>query len=870
MRRGRNLWKVYLASGLVLTVALPFVPAGGDVWLAISLVVCSSMVAALILGLRINRPDHPMGWWILTAGAVLHLVADALWYPSQAGRLSLPFPSIADGFYLTSYVTILVGLALFVRSRTAGRDRAAFIDALLVTGGMAVLSWVFVMERLWDDSALLGPAKLVSIAYPLVDLLLLSAVLRLAFVSRTKDRASMLLSLYIIAQLAADTIYGITQLNQSFTTHSAAFAAYLISYILLGTAALHPLMGVVTQQIPADKRASERWRLPVIILAALIPPGALIVMGERGHSLAAIAVISAGLFVLAMFRPSRQIVDLSEFRRTKAHLQQAEDQYLTLVEQLPMVVYRAEFGEGGAWSYVSPQVESLMGYPREDWIADPRFWYEHILSEDRERVLRDEAHSSETGEPFASEYRMAGRDGRILWLRDEAEVLRDEDGTRSSIQGVMVDITESKRANEAIERLNEELEQRVAERTADLETANVSLREAKEVSERANAAKSEFLSRMSHELRTPLNAILGFGQLMETSALAPDDVESVEQILKGGRHLLGLINEVLDISRIESSRLSLSIEPVSVNEVVHETIDLVAPLCTDRGIEVVATISQPSPFVLADHQRLKQVLLNLLSNAIKYNRTQGRVDVSCEAEGNDRIAIRVTDTGPGFPLEDLDRLFAPFDRLGAEKTGAEGTGLGLALSKALIESMAGRIVVESEQGLGSTFTVELPACREPGWDVDGSEKDQVPGPSGSSRLRTILYVENNLANVSLVERILLQRPSVKLVAAMQARLGLELAREHSPALVLLDLHLPDLSGEEALERLRQDPMTRHIPVVIMSADSTPGQINRLRAMGIDDYVTKPIDVTRFLEVVDRALAVRSDSAAGVDPISALG
>jgi PAS domain S-box-containing protein len=416
-----------------------------------------------------------------------------------------------------------------------------------------------------------------------------------------------------------------------------------------------------------------------------------------------------------MFRPSRQIVDLDEFRRTKAYLQRAEDQYRTLVEQLPMVVYRARFGASGTWSYVSPQIESLMGFPREDWIADPRFWYEHVLSEDRERVLSTETHSRETGEPFVSEYRKVGRDGQILWLRDEAQVLPDEDGTGSSIQGVMVDITESKRAKEAIERLNEELEQRVAERTADLETANTSLRDAKEVAERANAAKSEFLSRMSHELRTPLNAILGFGQLMETSALARDDLESVEQILKGGRHLLGLINEVLDISRIESSRLPLSVEPVSVDEVVREAIDLVAPLCAERGIELVATIPQPSPFILADRQRLKQVMLNLLSNAIKYNQMHGSVDVSCEALDNDRLAIRVTDTGPGFALEDLDRLFAPFDRLGAERTGAEGTGLGLALSKALIESMAGRIVVESEHGIGSTFSVELPARLERGW-----------------------------------------------------------------------------------------------------------------------------------------------------------
>jgi CheY-like chemotaxis protein len=382
--------------------------------------------------------------------------------------------------------------------------------------------------------------------------------------------------------------------------------------------------------------------------------------------------------------------------------------------------------------------------------------------------------------------------------------------------------------------------------------ADAQIREAKEVAERANGAKDEFLSRMSHELRTPMNAVLGFAQILEMEDPTPDQRESVRQILAAGRHLLGLIDEVLDVSRIATGRLSLSSEPVSVTDALTEAADLIRPLAVERGIRLRIDDAN-GLHVQADHQRLKQVLLNLLSNGVKYNREGGDILVTWEHVTPDRLAIRVADTGIGIASEAMARLFDPFDRLGAEMSGVEGTGLGLALSKGLIEAMGGTVKAESEAGAGSAFTIELNLA-EP--QVDRFEREWGGHEAPSGRLtpsRTILYIEDNLSNLRLIERIISDRPQIRLLSAMQASLGLELARDHLPDLILLDLHLPDMAGEEALRRLREDPRTRTIPVVMISADATQAQINRLLAAGADEYLTKPLDVARFLQTVEAML-----------------
>ena len=384
---------------------------------------------------------------------------------------------------------------------------------------------------------------------------------------------------------------------------------------------------------------------------------------------------------------------------------------------------------------------------------------------------------------------------------------------------------------------------------------NAERRRAELEADRANAAKSEFLSRMSHELRTPLNAILGFAQLLEMDDLAPHQRENVAPILAGGYHLLELINEVLDISRIESGRIQLSPEAVPVETVLRETLDLIQPLAADSNVNVLGQYSQER-HVKADHQRLKQVLLNLLTNAVKYNRRGGTVTVSYADAGIGRLRISVSDTGPGISLEMRERLFVPFDRLGAERQGIEGTGLGLVLSRRLVEAMGGTLGLDSTVGQGSTFWVDLALVEAPAGQPGREHEVTVPRQERWEPAATVLYVEDNLSNLTLIERALAAHRNVKLLPAMQGRIGLDLAREHHPDLILLDLHLPDIHGVEVLDRLRAEPETREIPVIVISADATQGQIQRLRAAGARDYLTKPLDIAKLLKIVDEVLTTR--------------
>jgi len=401
---------------------------------------------------------------------------------------------------------------------------------------------------------------------------------------------------------------------------------------------------------------------------------------------------------------------------------------------------------------------------------------------------------------------------------------------------------------ERVKRQAAELELRVDERTRALSAATAE-------ADRANQAKSEFLSRMSHELRTPLNAILGFAQLLELDTASAEQQESVEQILRAGRHLLGLINEVLDISRIEAGRLQLSVEPVPVHETVRQAIELVRPSAAESGVSVRSDAIDEELHVLADRQRLQQVLLNLLSNGIKYNRPSGTVTVACETLAADRLQIRVTDTGEGIAADKLERLFTPFDRLGAEASAVEGTGLGLALSKSLVEAMGGTLGVRSRPGTGTTFSVELAIAIGPVAPDDVAPAESAP-PAESDTQRTprkILYIEDNLSNLRLVESVLARRPGTTVLSAMQGRVGLDLARDHRPDLILLDRHLPDMSGDEVFRLLHDDPRTHDIPVIVLSADAIPATMRRLLDAGVRAYLTKPLDVPRFLAVVDESL-----------------
>jgi two-component system, sensor histidine kinase len=398
------------------------------------------------------------------------------------------------------------------------------------------------------------------------------------------------------------------------------------------------------------------------------------------------------------------------------------------------------------------------------------------------------------------------------------------------------------------------IEALVEQRTAELMRANAELKEArrradaaKADADQANQAKSEFLSRMSHELRTPLNAILGFAQVMEMEVLPPEQRESLEHILKGGRHLLELVNEVLDIARIEAGRLRLSLEPIALQEMIRDDLELIAPLAARAGIRLENQMSAaPRRFVLADPQRLRQVLLNLLSNAIKYSRKGGLVVLSQEELPTGRLRIRVRDTGPGIASEKLGELFTPFARLGAEQTGVEGTGLGLALSKHLMEHMGGTIGVETALGQGSTFWIELAMISEPEPTLE-DRRQFSRAPS------LVLYIDQNHSDFEFIQNVVARRPELRLLPASLGSLGFTLARQHRPHLILLGVNLPDISGEAVLQQLQETPETREIPVVVLGEDLSPTLIERLQAAGARAYLPNPLDVRKFLILLDELI-----------------
>ena len=382
------------------------------------------------------------------------------------------------------------------------------------------------------------------------------------------------------------------------------------------------------------------------------------------------------------------------------------------------------------------------------------------------------------------------------------------------------------------------------------------LNEAMAAAEKANRAKTDFLSGMSHELRTPLNAVLGFAQLMESGSPPPtvSQKRNLDQILKAGWYLLDLINEVLDLTLIESGKATLSSEPVSLSEVMLECRAMIEPQAHKRGIGLKFARFEAPYFVKADRTRVKQVLINLLFNAIKYNKPNGAVSVEYSLNAADSIRISVRDTGAGLAPEQLAQLFQPFNRLGKESGAEEGTGIGLVVTKRLVEMMGGTIGVDSTVGVGSVFWIELNLTAAP--QVAASEAQeavQAREHAADARPRTLLYVEDNPANLELVEQLIARRPDLRLLSAADGDLGIEFARAYQPEVILMDINLPGISGIAALKVLRADPSTAHIPVIALSANAVPHDIARALDAGFFNYLTKPIKVDQFMEALDVAL-----------------
>jgi PAS domain S-box-containing protein len=528
-------------------------------------------------------------------------------------------------------------------------------------------------------------------------------------------------------------------------------------------------------------------------------------------------VFSAGRDITSQVESQLELADSLETKR--AILDAVVDSIITIDEQFLVLD-------------VSPATDRIYGVSQTErrgknslnivWPADR----DHVATELR-RLFR-----GDDGALTNYRFRAQHVDGRMLAIETRGRLIIDEVGHEKRAVLVSRDVTEA---------------------VAD----EVGLKEAKEAAERANAAKSDFMSRMSHELRTPLNSVLGFAQILEMELKGSDELEMVGYIHNSGKYLLELINEVLDISRIESGHISVLIEPIVLQDLEKECVELVKPQANELGV----TIFSQSDYdfqVLGDQQRLKQVLLNLLSNAIKYNRPNGSVTITCAPRPRSKVRLSVIDTGPGISPDLLDRLFTPFDRLDAETSGIEGTGLGLALSKGLVEAIGGTLGVDSQVGRGSTFWIELPNVMSPKSSVTRAQPT-LELRAGNPAESTVLYIEDDVANVQLVERLLMQRPNINLITSLLGGMGVELAQQHRPDLILLDVHLTDIHGFEVLERLQGDSRTVDIPVVVLSADATTWQRRRFRNAGVYEYLSKPLDLQQLLDVIDQHLGAKAAS-----------
>ncbi len=549
---------------------------------------------------------------------------------------------------------------------------------------------------------------------------------------------------------------------------------------------------------------------------------------------------------LAVYRDISQLKALQhELEAHRLHLESTVQQRTAeLVEREKQLHVAQRIAQLGHWTVNlqtgalawSDEIYRIFGRERATFQPTYANFFACVHPDDHTLVKESEAQAMQIGW-HRVDHRIVHPDGTIRWVHEEAQLERDAAGEPLRLTGAVQDITARKLAEAEILRARDE-------------------------AERANQAKSEFLSRMSHELRTPLNAILGFGQLLDRANLPGEQADNVQEVLHAGRHLLDLINEVLDLARIESGKFSVSKEPVALQALLADCLALIRPQAEARGIHIAAPAADCDAQVQADRTRLKQVLLNLLSNAVKYNRPEGHVSVTCKHLGG-AIQIRIDDSGPGLSPAQQARLFKPFERLGADSTGIEGTGIGLALSKRLMEAMDGDIGVDSTPGAGSTFWLRLPAAvgaANAVGPVAAVAATSALHAGGQARF-DVLCIEDNPANLRLIERILAYRPDIRLLAAGTPSLGLELARAERPALILLDINLPEMDGYAVMACLRENAATRDIPVIAVSANAMPQDLARGQAAGFVDYLTKPLEIGRFLAAVDAVIGTPAAAAA---------
>ena len=750
------------------------------------------------------------GWRFIAYGYIAYFLGDATWFYYENVLLIQPYPSLADVAYLVYYPFTLAGLFCFTIGIPNSTQRKQFwLDAATVVIGFGAIIWYFFLLDIAAAKYNSTLELVLAETYPAADILLLFGA-TLVILQRRSFRFNPALALLlasILVQFTADFWFGAQNLQDTYTAGGITDWLFITSLILMMTGAHIERMsnsGTGT----ARTLSVSIHTISELPYAAIIATFGLLLFVAHTRLTEPLGGLILASLVLTAFIAFRQALSLRLIKETEARFAA-----LVLHSTDVIAILDTDFHI----RFVSQSAEGIFGNPPEKLLGAPLM---HLIHQDDRSLMKDFLTASLADAHVSApiEWRLAQVDGRHRVIETVVTNMSND----PLLNGLILnsrDVTERKQA-EAITL-------------------------AKEEAERASQAKSEFLSRMSHELRTPLHSILGFSQLLEGSPgqHTQEEKQSLQHIRNSGQHLLELINEVLDLTRIDAGRLELFLEDVDLPGFITECLSLVRGMADKKNITIY--LEEEAPLVIyADRTRLKEVLLNLFSNAVKYNREQGSITVAYEARTGQRVRVLVTDTGRGIPQDQQERVFQPFTRINRKDSEIEGTGIGLTISKRLIEAMGGEMGFSSEDDTGSTFWFELKA---------GRKKTRTKSPAVAEERRgvttvtpaargKVLYIEDTPANVQLMRLIVKRLPGVELIDAQTAELGITLAKEVRPDLILMDIGLPGMDGIEALRVLREDREMQDIPVIAISAAAMGHDIERIQQAGFDDYLSKPYNI----------------------------